>query len=71
MTRVPSHRRNSRDVAGIAIVQGGGGRPTERWQDKSREVRGGRSVGKRAVIRDLARCAPAHESLPVRTSHCK
>jgi hypothetical protein len=45
--------------------------PTERWQDKSREVRGGRSVGKRAMIKDLARCAPAHDSLPIRTSHCR
>jgi hypothetical protein len=23
------------------------------------------------MIKDLARCAPAHESLPIRTSHCK
>src|SRR5262249_3272208 len=46
-------------------------RPTERWQDKSREVRGGRSAGKRAMIKDLAQCAPAHDSLPIRTSHCK
>src|SRR6266508_2591782 len=46
-------------------------RPTERWQDKSREVRRGRSAGKRAMIKDLAQCAPAHESLPDRASHCK
>jgi hypothetical protein len=46
-------------------------RPAARWQDKSREARGGRSVGKGAMIKELARCAPAHESLPIRTSHCK
>jgi len=45
--------------------------PTERRQDKSREARGGRSAGKRAMIKDLAQCVPAHESLPIRTSHCK
>jgi hypothetical protein len=74
MTRVPGHRRNSRDRVGIAIVQGRGGRPTKRWhrwQDKSREARGGRSAGTRAMIKDLAQCAPAHESLPDRASHCK
>jgi hypothetical protein len=49
----------------------GGGRPTARWQDKSREARGGRSAGTRAMIKDLAQCAPAHESLPDRASHCK
>ena len=45
--------------------------PTDRWQDKSREARGGRSAGKRAMIKDLAQCAPALNSLPIRTSHCK
>jgi chitodextrinase len=45
--------------------------PTARWQDKSREARGGRSAGKRAIIKDLAQCAPAHDSLPIRVSHCK
>ena len=58
-------------VARLAMRPGSGGHPTDRWQDKSREVRGGRSAGKRAMIKDLAQCAPAHESLPIRTSHCK
>jgi hypothetical protein len=58
-------------VVRLAMRPGSGGQPTGRWQDKSREVRGGRSVGKRAMIKDLAQCAPAHESLPIRTSHCK
>ena len=55
----------------MAKKQCGGGQPTERWQDKSREVRGGRSVGKRTMIKDLAQCAIAHDSLPNRASHCK
>jgi hypothetical protein len=58
-------------VARLAMRPGSGGHPTDRWQDKSREVRGGRSDGKRAMIKDLARCAPGHESLPIRTRHCK
>jgi hypothetical protein len=28
-------------------------------------------AGKRAMIKDLAQCAPAHESLPDHASHCK
>jgi hypothetical protein len=71
MTGVRVDRRNSRDVAAVPVGQRWGGRPTGRWQDKSREVRGGRSAGKRAMIKDLAQCAPAHDSLPIRTSHCK
>jgi hypothetical protein len=58
-------------VARLIVSPGRGGHPTDRWQDKSREVRGGRSAGKRAMIKDLARCTPAHESLPDRASHCK
>ena len=58
-------------VARLAMWPGSGAHPTDRWQDKSREVRGGRSAGKRTMIKDLAQCAPAHEGLPLRTSHCK
>jgi len=58
-------------VARLAMRPGSGGHPTDRWQDKSREVCGGRSAGKRAMIKDLAQCAPAHESLPDHASHCK
>jgi hypothetical protein len=61
-------RRKNRDSAGWGRPTD---HPTDRWQDKSREVRGGRSAGKRAMIKDLARCTPAHESLPDRASHCK
>ena len=34
--------------------------PTARWQDKSREARGGRLAGMRGMIKDLAQCALAH-----------
>jgi len=71
MTGMHAHRSNSQDIAPMAKKQCGGGQPTERWQDKSREVRGGRSVGKRTMIKDLAQCAIAHDSLPNRASHCK
>jgi hypothetical protein len=71
MIGIAIYRRTSQDIALTAMSRSGGGQPTERWQDKSREVRGGRSVGKRAMIKDLARCAPAHDSLPIRTSHCR
>ena len=47
----------------MAKKQCGGGQPTERWQDKSREVRGVRSAGKRVMTKDLAQCAPVHQSL--------
>ena len=71
MTDLGTNRKNSQNIAPVAKGQGGGERPAARWQDKSREVRGGRSAGKSAMIKDLAQCAPAHESLPLRTSHCK
>ena len=58
-------------VARLAMRPGSGGHPTDRRQDKSREVRGGRSAGNRAMTKDLAQCALAHESLQIRTSHCK
>src|SRR5262245_17617281 len=40
-------------------------------QDKSREVRDSRSVGKGTMIKDLAQCAPEQQSLPIRTSLCE
>jgi hypothetical protein len=61
MTGVRIHRRTSQDIAPMTKRRCGGGRPTERWQDKSREVRGGRSVGKGTVIKDLAQCAPEQQ----------
>jgi hypothetical protein len=70
MTDLGTNRKNSQNIAPVAKGQGGGERPAARWQDKSREERGGRSVGKGAMIKDLARCAPANERLPIRTSYC-
>ena len=63
MTGVRVHRRNSHDIAVMAIRQSGRGRPTERWQDKSREVRGGRSGEKGASSKHFAQCAPLRDSL--------
>jgi hypothetical protein len=42
MTGMHAHRSNSQDIAPMAKKQCGGGQPTERWQDKSREARDGR-----------------------------
>jgi hypothetical protein len=55
-------------VARLSWGQGWGGRPTERWQDKSREVRGGRLDDDSAKIEHLARCAPSCDSLFTLTS---
>ena len=71
MTGVRVHRRNSHDIAVMAIRQSGRGRATERWQDKSREVRGGRSGEKDASSKHFGRCAPLRDSLSARASFCK
>jgi hypothetical protein len=73
MIGVRVDRRNSHDVVAATMGQGWGGRPTgltARWQDKSREARGGRLAGMRGMIKELAQCAPAHQSLPIRTNRC-
>lgn len=56
-------RANSQNVATMMMGQGLRGRPTERWQDKSREVRGCRSVGHRNTTGHFARCASQRDSL--------
>ena len=71
MTDLGTNRKNSQNIAPLAKGQGSGERPAARWQDKSREARGGRSAGKRAMIKDLEQCAPALDSLRIRTSHRK
>jgi hypothetical protein len=71
MTDFGTNRKNSQNIAPVANGQRGGERPAARWQDKSREARGGRLGGMRGMIKDLAQCAPAHQSLPIRTSHCE
>jgi hypothetical protein len=70
MIGVRVDRRNSRDVAAVSVGQRWGGRPTERWQDKSREVRGRRSVGEGTKYPALrAMCAflrqPVHTHKPL------
>src|SRR5215813_13962954 len=45
-------------VARLAMRPGSGGHPTDRWQDKSREARGGRLAGMRGMIKDLAQSSP-------------
>jgi hypothetical protein len=68
MTGVRFRRGNSHDIASIMMGQGWEGRPTERWQDKSREVRGGRSGEEGMRIKRLARCATLCDSLSGRIS---
>jgi hypothetical protein len=68
MTRVHAYRRNSHDIASVMMGEAWAGQPTERWQDKSREVRGGRSGEEGMRIKSLARCAHSRDSLSVRTS---
>src|SRR5262249_6812840 len=70
MIGVRVDRRNSHDVVAATMGQGWGGRPTARWQDKSREARGGRVAEMRGMIKTLAQCAHAPQSLPIRTNHC-
>ena len=52
-------------VARLAMWPGSGAHPTDRWQDKSREVRPGRSVGKRRHVKHFARCATKRDSLRI------
>lgn len=60
-------RATSQNIARMMTGQGLRGRPTERWQDKSREVRGRRLVWNGKTIRHFARCASEHDSLPSET----
>jgi hypothetical protein len=46
MVRLGVFRTTSKILARLRVRPGRAGHPTERWQDKSREVRGGRSAGK-------------------------
>jgi hypothetical protein len=59
----------SNGVARLTVRPGGGGDPTERWQDKSREARRGRAVEECRHISHLARGATAHHRLPLGTTH--
>jgi hypothetical protein len=68
MIGVCAYRRNSQYIALVMMGQGWAGRPTERRQDKSREVRGGRSGEAGMRIRLLSRCAHSRDSLSRRIS---
>jgi hypothetical protein len=58
-------------LARLAVRPGRGGQPTDRWQDKSRKLRRGRSVGSRRHIRHFARCAPKRNSLRIHATSWK
>jgi len=47
----------------LAVRHGGGGHPTDRWQDKSRSLPSGRPAADGRKISDLARCALLRDSL--------
>ena len=69
----------SQAFAGLSVRQGSGDDPTDRWQDKSRGVRLGRSVEERGTdqrLGDEVPCPPqpAHSENPLKiitrqTSH--
>jgi hypothetical protein len=71
MTDMRRDRGNSRNVASLGIGQEWRGRPTDRWQDKSREVRGRRSVGNSKTISHFSQCASQRDSLQNQTMHWK
>ena len=58
-------RRLAKDFAGTARPRP----PTERWQDKRHEVRGGWAAEKHRQIRYSARGAEKHDSVPIRPTH--
>jgi hypothetical protein len=65
MVRLGMLRRLSNIVAGLKVEPGRGDDPTDRWQDKSREVRRGRSAQERREISHLPRGAYSQRSLPL------
>lgn len=66
-----TYRTPSQFLARWVGRQAGRETPTDRWQDKGREVRGGRpGVGSRQN-NDLARCAPQARSLRKPQNPCK
>ena len=71
MSSLPVLRGMSNVLACLVVRAGSGGQPTDRWQDKSREARPGRSVGKWRHIRHFARCATKRDSLQVQATLCK
>jgi hypothetical protein len=60
MFRILSH-----GFACLSVRQGSGGNSTDRWQDKSRELRPGRSVEEGRKINDFTRGASSRASLHI------
>lgn len=58
-------RTTSNTFAGLKVAPGRGDDPTERWQDKSRKVRRGRSAQERREISHLPRGARSQGSLSI------
>jgi hypothetical protein len=63
MTSIEVRRIKSQTIGPVTRRWSEGGRPTERWQDKSREVCGHRSVGSGANSGHFARCARPRDGL--------
>ena len=63
MTSIEVRRGKSQTIGPVTKRGSGGGRTTERRQDKSREVRGHRSVGNDASSGHFAQCARPRDSL--------
>jgi hypothetical protein len=61
-------RRMSDVFACLSVRQGSGDDSTDRWQDKSREVRPGRSGEERRQIKHFARGATKRDSLSIRAT---
>ena len=64
MFRILSH-----GFACLSVRQGSGDDPTDRWQDKSRELRPGRSVEEGRKINDFTRGASSRASLHISPQH--
>jgi hypothetical protein len=68
MTGLSFVRTLSHDVVCLAWRHGGGGQPTERWQDKSRSLRPGWPAADGRKISNLARCSLLHDDVHLRNS---
>jgi hypothetical protein len=70
MTGLSAVRTISHDGEGLARRRGGGGQPTDGWQDKSREVRPGRSVEEGQTLqRRQTMCPPTPRGARSEISH--
>jgi hypothetical protein len=65
MTALSMVRMISHVGVRLTLRHGGGGQPTARWQDKSRNVRPGRLAVERRCINDLAQCAQSQDNVQI------